>query len=70
MNEVRLLKYLAAKFNEEIEAYNDHLSDGKAVSYEDYKATSGTIRGLRIAIGHLSETLNRFERGEDSDDLS
>ena len=67
MDTLRLLQYLASEIQKQIAMYVDSLSYGTAKE-EEYRTIAGTIKGLRITLGIITDTINRAEHGEDIDD--
>lgn len=56
--EMRALRMLGARIDEEIERQAGYLAEGKAASMEDYKHRCGVLRGLEAAkaLAHEVET--------------
>ena len=58
------LEVIVKQTDEKISQLKDYLSEGKAGSYEEYKALCGEIRGLLIARGYsldLKQTLEKMD---------
>lgn len=62
MNELESLK---RKLEEDIRVQSEALSLGRMGSYEGYKETCGLIRGLRYAVTHIDDLLQRYKEYED-----
>jgi hypothetical protein len=56
---------LIKQADEKIEQLKDHLADGKAESFEDYKKLCGEVRGLLIMRGYTLDLKQRLENSDD-----
>ena len=56
---------VVGQIDEKVSQLKDHLAEGKAESFEEYKKTCGEIKGLLIARGY---TLDLKQRMENSDE--
>ena len=56
---------LIKQADEKIEQLKDHLADGKAESFEDYKKLCGEVRGLLIMRGYTLDLKQRMENADD-----
>ena len=56
---------LIKQADEKIEQLKDHLADGKAESFEDYKKLCGEVRGLLIMRGYTLDLKQRLETSDD-----
>ena len=56
---------LIKQADEKIEPLKDHLADGKAESFEDYKKLCGEVRGLLIMRGYTLDLKQRLETSDD-----
>lgn len=56
---------LIKQADEKIEQLKDHLADGKAESFEDYKKLCGEVRGLLIMRGYTLDLKHRMENSDD-----
>lgn len=59
------LELLIQQADEKISQLKDHLAEGKAASYEEYKALCGEIRGLLIARGNTLDLKKNLESSDD-----
>jgi hypothetical protein len=59
-----VLQHLAKQINERVEDYTNALASGVCKDHSEYTAATGTIRGLRIVLGEISELVQRLEGGE------
>ena len=62
--EMRALRELGARLVVEIERHAQHLAEGKAQSFEDYRYRVGQIRGLEAARTLASEVEADILRGK------
>ncbi len=56
---------LIKQADEKIEQLKDHLAEGKAESFEDYKKLCGEVRGLLIMRGYTLDLKQRLETSDD-----
>lgn len=56
---------LVKQADEKIEQLKDHLAEGKAESFEDYKKLCGEVRGLLIMRGYTLDLKQRLENSDD-----
>ena len=56
---------LIQQTDEKLAQLKDHLSSGRATSFEEYKSVCGEVRGLLIARGYVLDLKKNLE---DSDD--
>ena len=59
------LEYLLNKIREERTAKSEALADGALQSYEEYKHTTGVIRGLLIAEVLITDLAKRMEHDDE-----
>mgnify|MGYP003340517593 CR=1 FL=1 len=59
------LEVIVKQSDEKISQLKDYLSEGKAKSFEEYKALCGEIRGLLIARGYTLDMRQNLERMDD-----
>ena len=59
------LELLVQQADEKISQLKDHLAEGKAASYEEYKALCGEIRGLLIARGNALDLKKNLEESDE-----
>ena len=57
---------LKEKISEEIASKETSLANGSAKDYAEYSHTVGTVRGLRIALSHITDLSRTYL--EDDDD--
>lgn len=55
------LEVIVKQTDEKISQLKDYLSEGKAKSFEEYKALCGEIRGLLIARGYSMDLRQNLE---------
>lgn len=60
-----VLELLVQQADEKISQLKDHLAEGKAASYEEYKALCGEIRGLLIARGNALDLKKNLEESDE-----
>ena len=60
-----VLELLDQQADEKISQLKDHLAEGKAASYEEYKALCGEIRGLLIARGNALDLKKNLEESDE-----
>ena len=60
-----VFEILIQQTDEKLAQLKDHLSSGRATSFEEYKSVCGEIRGLLIARGYVLDLKKNLE---DSDD--
>jgi hypothetical protein len=63
--ELKIFELLNRKFNEQIEFFNQSLSDGVAKDYADYKEMCGVIKGLRTAQFELNDLVRKIKESDD-----
>jgi len=63
--ELKVFELLNRKFNEQIEFFNQSLSDGVAKDYADYKEMCGVIKGLRTAQFELNDLVRKIKESDD-----
>ena len=56
---------LTSQIDEKISQLKDYLSNGRASSYEEYKALCGEIRGLLLARGYTLDMQQNLEKLDD-----
>lgn len=56
---------LAGQIDEKVAQLKDHLAEGKAESFEEYKKLCGEIRGLLIARGYALDLKQTMENMDD-----
>lgn len=56
---------LVKQADEKVTQLKDHLADGKAESYEEYKKLCGEIRGLLIMRGYALDLKQTMENSDD-----
>ena len=59
------LELLVQQADEQITQLKDHLAEGKAASYEEYKSLCGEIRGLLIARGYTLDLKKNLEESDE-----
>ena len=59
------LEILIQQADEKITQLKDYLAEGKAASYEEYKALCGEIRGLLIARGNALDLKKNLEESDE-----
>jgi hypothetical protein len=52
---------LIKQTDEKVEQLKDHLAEGKAETYEEYKKLCGEIRGLLTARGYILDLRQKME---------
>ena len=52
---------LIKQTDEKVEQLRDHLAEGKAETYEEYKKLCGEIRGLLTARGYILDLRQKME---------
>ncbi len=55
---------LISTMNREITNIQEHLADGSAKSFDEYRHLCGVVKGLTIAIGHVKD-LQQINEEED-----
>ena len=58
-------QYLVQELQKDIEARAQSVADGSCKTYEEYKHTTGIIRGLALAVDFLKD---REQKTKDSDE--
>ena len=56
---------LIQQTDEKVTQLKDHLAEGKASSYEEYKRLCGEIRGLLTARGYTLDLRNKLENSDE-----
>lgn len=56
---------LAQQTDEKVTQLKDHLAEGKAESFEEYKKLCGEIRGLLIARGYILDLKQTMENSDE-----
>lgn len=59
------LDVLIQQADEKVTQLKDYLAEGKAASYEDYKALCGEVRGLLIARGNALDLKKNLEESDE-----
>lgn len=59
---MQALEVIVKQTDEKISQLKDYLSEGKAKSFEEYKALCGEIRGLLIARGYALDLQQNLEK--------
>ena len=59
------LEILVQQADDKVAQLKDFLAEGKASSYEDYKALCGEIRGLLIARGNALDLKKNLEESDE-----
>ena len=59
------LEVLVQQTDEKVLQLKDHLAEGKATSFEDYKALCGEIRGLLIVRGYTLDLMKNLEESDE-----
>ena len=59
------LEIVVQQADEKISQLKDHLAEGKASSFEEYKALCGEIRGLLIARGYALDLMKNLEESDE-----
>jgi hypothetical protein len=59
------LEVIVKQTDDKISQLKDHLSSGRATSFEEYKSLCGEIRGLLIARGYALDLKDVSERDDD-----
>jgi len=59
------LELLVQQADEKITQLKDHLAEGRAASYEEYKSLCGEIRGLLIARGYTLDLKKNLEESDE-----
>jgi len=56
---------LVQQTDEKVTQLKDHLAEGKAESFEEYKKLCGEIRGLLIARGYILDLKQTMENSDE-----
>ena len=56
---------LIQQTDEKVTQLKDHLAEGKAGSYEEYKRLCGEIRGLLTARGYVLDLRSKLENSDE-----
>ena len=56
---------LVQQTDEKVAQLKDHLSEGKATSFEEYKRLCGEIRGLLLARGYIIDLQQKMEYSDE-----
>ena len=59
------LELLVQQADEKVTQLKDHLADGRATSFEEYKSLCGEIRGLLIARGNILDLKKNLEESDE-----
>jgi hypothetical protein len=59
------LDVLVQQLDEKVEQLKDYLATGRAISFEEYRAVCGEIKGLLIARGNTLDLQQRMEHFDD-----
>ena len=59
------LEIIVQQTDEKVSQLKDHLAEGRAASYEEYKALCGEIRGLLIARGNTLDLKKNLEESDE-----
>jgi hypothetical protein len=59
------LDIIVQQTDEKVAQLKDHLAEGKALSFEEYKKLCGEIRGLLIARGYALDLKQTMENSDD-----
>lgn len=59
------LDVLVQQADEKVTQLKDYLAEGKATSFEDYKALAGEIRGLLTMRGNVLDLKQRLEQSDE-----
>jgi len=59
------LELLVSQIDEKMEQLKEHISLGKAESYEEYKKVCGEIKGLLTARGYTLDLQQRLESSDE-----
>lgn len=59
------LDVLVSQVDEKVSQVKDHLAEGKATSFEEYKKLCGEIRGLLIVRGYALDLKSNLENSDD-----
>jgi sugar-specific transcriptional regulator TrmB len=60
-----VLQYLQQELTSEIEVMKEDLASGKAKNFDEYRHSSGVIRGLLIARNKIAEMAERLENSDE-----
>jgi hypothetical protein len=56
---------LREQVDEKVAQLKEHLSEGKATSFEEYKRLCGEIRGLLLARGYITDLQQKMEYSDE-----
>ena len=56
---------IVGQLDEKVAQLKDHLAEGKAESFEEYKKLCGEVRGLLIARGYALDLKQTMENSDD-----
>jgi hypothetical protein len=59
------LDLLVQQTDEKVAQLKDHLAEGKATSFEEYKRLCGEIRGLLTARGYTLDLRSKLENSDE-----
>lgn len=59
------LEIIVQQTDEKISQLKDHLAEGRAASFEEYKALCGEIRGLLIVRGYALDLKKNLEESDE-----
>ncbi len=56
---------LVSQIDEKVEHLKEHLAEGKAANFEEYKKLCGEIRGLLLARGYIIDLQQKMEYSDE-----
>lgn len=56
---------LLSQIDEKVVQVRDHLSEGRATDFEEYKKLCGEIRGLLLARGYITDLQQKMEYSDE-----
>lgn len=60
-----VFEVLVKQTDEKVAQLKDHLAEGKASSFEEYKRLCGEIRGLLLARGYIVDLQQKMEYSDE-----
>jgi hypothetical protein len=60
-----VFEVLIQQTDEKVEQLKEHLAEGKASSFEEYKRLCGEIRGLLLARGYVIDLQQKMEYSDE-----
>jgi hypothetical protein len=60
-----VFEILLEQTDEKVAQLKEHLSEGKASSFEEYKRLCGEIRGLLLARGYITDLQQKVEYSDE-----